>query len=197
MPTVYRSACISTCGWWLGLGSVCNFVAAMVLAILQLCIKEYTTYPWHQWLCYVAILWLAVLLNIFGTSFLPALNQYLREWKEHPDINSPLTFIKVYFSVSTLLVTIVAILVCAAPNYQSSAWVFADTTNLNRSYDKGFLFILCLLNNTYGFMGTDAGAHLAEEIPSPSINAPKVIVSPPLSPCHCLYIISDNQRYIQ
>jgi hypothetical protein len=35
---------------------------------------------------------------------------------------------------------------------------------------------LCLLNNKYGFMGTDAGAHLAEEVPSPSINAPKVIV---------------------
>jgi choline transport protein len=38
------------------------------------------------------------------------------------------------------------------------------------------LMALCLLNNTYGFMGTDAGAHLAEEVPSPSINAPKVIV---------------------
>ena len=74
----------------------------MVLAILQLCVKEYTPYPWHQWLCYVAILWLAVLLNIFGTSFLPALNQYLREWKEYPDINSPLTFCQsLLFSVNT------------------------------------------------------------------------------------------------
>lgn len=70
------------------------------------------------------------------------------------------------------------ILAGAAPNYQSSAWVFTDTTNLNHSYDKGFLFILSLLNNTYGFMGADAGAHLAEEMPSPSINAPKVMVYP-------------------
>jgi choline transport protein len=93
--------------------------------------------------------------------------------------------------------TIVTILVCAAPDFQSSVWVFADTTNSNRSYDKGFLFIFCLLNNTYGFMGTDAGAHLAEEIPSPSINAPKVIVSSPLSMCRCTYIVADNQRYIQ
>ncbi|KAJ5261508.1 hypothetical protein N7497_003971 [Penicillium chrysogenum] len=154
----YMSACISTCGWWLGLASVCNFVAATMLAILQICVEEYTPSPSHQWFGYVAVLWLAVLLNIYAARSLPALNQYL-----------------LYFSVSTLLVTILVILVCAAPNYQSSVWVFTDTTNLNRSYDKSFLFVLCLLNNTYGFMGTDAGAHLAEEIPSPSTNAPKVM----------------------
>jgi amino acid transporter len=81
LSTVSRSACISTCGWWLGLASVCNFVAAMVLAIVQLCIEDYTIRPWHQWLCYVAILWLAVALNIFGTRFLPAFNRFIREWK--------------------------------------------------------------------------------------------------------------------
>jgi choline transport protein len=48
---------------------------------------------------------------------------------------------------------------------------------MNKSYSKGILFILCLLNSTYGFMGSDAGAHMAEEIPSPSINVPKIIVS--------------------
>lgn len=197
MPLVFRSACISTCGWWLGLASVCNFVAAMVLAILKLCVEEYISYPWHQWTCYVVILWLAVLINIFGMRFLPALNQYLRKWNKYRDLKFLLTIHQVYFSISTLLITVVSILVCAAPNYQSSAWVFADTTNLNQSYDKWFLFILCLLNNTYGFMGTDAGAHLAEEIPSPSVNAPKVIVSFPFSICHHLSIITNSQRYIQ
>jgi choline transport protein len=112
-----------------------------------------------------------------------------------PDhINSLLTSIQVYFSVSTLLVTILVILVCAAPNYQSSVWVFTDTTNLNRSYDKSFLFVLCLLNNTYGFMGTDAGAHLAEEIPSPSTNAPKVMVRIPHSLYNCVYICTNSEK---
>ena len=77
VPDVGRSACISTCGWWLGLASVCNFVAATILAILQICVKEYTPRPSHQWFCYVAVLWLAVLLNIYATRSLPALNQYL------------------------------------------------------------------------------------------------------------------------
>ncbi|OCL14730.1 hypothetical protein AOQ84DRAFT_384511 [Glonium stellatum] len=179
----YMSACISTCGWWLGLASVCNFVAAMVLAMVQLCVEDYTICPWHQWLCYVAILWLAVALNIFGTRFLPAFNQFI---------------------LSTLLMTIVTILVCAAPRFQSSVWVFADTTNSNQSYNKGFLLILCLLNNTYGFMGTDAGAHLAEEIPSPSINAPKVIVYPVIIglvtawpfAVACMYVITDVEKVV-
>ncbi|RAH57479.1 amino acid transporter [Aspergillus piperis CBS 112811] len=183
----YMSACISTCGWWLGLASVCNFVAATILAILQICVKEYTLCPSHQWFCYVAIIWLAALLNIYATRFLPALNQYL-----------------LYFSVSTLLITILVILVCAAPNYQSSVWVFTDTTSFNTSYDKSFLFVLCLLNNTYGFMGTDAGAHMAEEIPSPSINAPKVMIYPVIIglvttwpfAVACMYVITDIERVV-
>lgn len=78
VPNVDRSACISTCGWWLGLASVCNFVAATMLAILQICVEEYTPSPSHQWFGYVAVLWLAVLLNIYAARSLPALNQYLR-----------------------------------------------------------------------------------------------------------------------
>ncbi|KAE8421593.1 amino acid/polyamine transporter I [Aspergillus pseudocaelatus] len=181
------SACVSTCGWWLGLASVCNFVAAMVLAMLHLCVEGYTVSPWHQWLCYTSILWLAVAFNIFGTRFLPTFNRLL-----------------LYFSLSTLLISVVIILGCAAPNFQSTTWVFADLKSSNQSYVRGFLLILCLLNNTYGFMGTDAGAHLAEEIPSPATNAPKVIVYPiiiglvtawPFAVA-CMYVIVDIEKVV-
>ncbi|KAK7226585.1 hypothetical protein V2G26_014588 [Clonostachys chloroleuca] len=157
----YVSSCVSICGRWLGLASVCSFVAAVVLAIYQLYVPEYTIHPWHQWLCYVAILYMAALLNVLGMSLIPTLNQCL-----------------LYFSLSTLAVTIIVILAGAYPNYQSNTWVFMDAENLNKSYSKGILFMLCLLNSTYGFMGSDAGAHMAEEIPSPSINVPKIIVYP-------------------
>ncbi|CAH0028689.1 unnamed protein product [Clonostachys rhizophaga] len=183
----YVSSCVSICGWWLGLANVCNFVAAVVLAIYQLYVPEYTIHPWHQWLCYVAILCLAALLNILGMWLIPALNQCL-----------------LYFSLSTLAVTIMAILAGAYPNYQSNTWVFADAETMNKSYSKGILFILCLLNSTYGFMGSDAGAHMAEEIPSPSINVPKIIVYPiiiglatalPFA-ISCMYVISDVERIV-
>ncbi|CAH0049931.1 unnamed protein product [Clonostachys solani] len=183
----YVSSCVSICGWWLGLASVCNFAAATVLAIYQLYFPEYTIHPWHQWLCYVVILCLAALLNILGMILIPALNQCL-----------------LYFSLSTLAVTIMAILIGAYPNYQSNTWVFADAENTNKSYSKGILSILCLLNSTYGFMGSDAGAHMAEEIPSPSINVPKIIVYPiiiglatalPFA-ISCMYVITDVERVV-
>lgn len=67
-------------------------------------------------------------------------------------------------------------LTCAAPNYQSSAWVFRDTSNTTGWDSDGLAFILCILNALYGFLGTDAGAHMCEEIPNPTVNVPKVIV---------------------
>ena len=83
----------------------------------------------------------------------------------------------VYFSLASLFATLATILYCAAPRFQRSSWVFGETTNATGWNNKGLLFVLCLLNNAYGFLGTDAGAHMAEEIPQPKVNVPKVIVS--------------------
>ena len=83
----------------------------------------------------------------------------------------------VFTSLTSLVVTIVTVVACGAPNYRSSTWVFGSTTALNTSWSKGTLFLLCLLNNIYGFLGIDAGAHMSEEIPNPKVNSPKVIVS--------------------
>lgn len=51
----------------------------MLLAIVRLCIEDYTIALWHQWLCYVAIIWLAVAINTFGMHMLPAFNEFIRE----------------------------------------------------------------------------------------------------------------------
>ncbi|KAI0427457.1 amino acid/polyamine transporter I [Xylaria sp. FL1042] len=183
----YMSACISTCGWWLGLASVCNFVAAIILAMVRLYIEDYVTTSCHQWFCYVIVIWLAVAINTFGVRLLPAFSEFL-----------------LHFSVGTLIVTIVTILMYAAPRFRSSTWVFTDITSWNKSYDTHFLLVLCLLNNTYGFMGTDAGAHLAEEIPSPSVNAPKVIIFPVILglvtawpfAIACMFVITDVEQVV-
>jgi choline transport protein len=58
---------------------VCNFIGAMVLAMVRISIPEYTVQPWHQWLCYTAVLWLAVSINIFGSRFLPDFNKFIRK----------------------------------------------------------------------------------------------------------------------
>ena len=73
-----RSATTSTFGWWLGQASVCNFVAAMVLAIARMVYEDYQIQAWHQWLCYAGISWLAVAVNILGNKILPLLNKAVR-----------------------------------------------------------------------------------------------------------------------
>lgn len=77
----------------------------------------------------------------------------------------------------TLVVTVITIVACAAPNYQSARFVFGNTTNSTGWSSDGLAFVLCILNALYGFLGVDCGAHLCEEIPNPTINVPKVIVS--------------------
>ena len=146
--------------------------------MVKISIPDYIIQPWHQWLIYAAILWLAVAINIFGSRFVPMFSSFIRKNKCIPSSEYSANIAAVYFSLTSLVVTIVTILACASPNYQNRSWVFGDTTNSTGWENKGLLFILCLLNNAYGFMGTDAGAHLSEEIPNPMVNVPKVIVMP-------------------
>ncbi|EXJ58334.1 hypothetical protein A1O7_05759 [Cladophialophora yegresii CBS 114405] len=157
------SAGISTLGWWLGLASVTNFVASMITGIAVLNHPDYVIERWHIWLLFVAVTWLAIGLNVFGTRWLPLWNRFI-----------------LVFSAITLVVTMITILACAAPKFQSAKFVFSDTTNSTGWPDDGFAFLLCLVNALYGFLGVDCGAHLCEEIPRPTVNVPKVIMYPVL-----------------
>jgi choline transport protein len=157
----------------------------MILAMVKISIPDYIIQPWHQWLLYAAILWLAVAVNVFGSRFVPLFSKFIREFAVrfgYPAFrfgeDSDRGRSAVYFSLTSLTATIITILVCAAPNFQKASWVFGDVTDASGWDNKGLLFLLCLLNNAYGFMGTDAGAHLSEEIPNPMVNVPKVIVMP-------------------
>ncbi|KAK5237887.1 hypothetical protein LTR47_000980 [Exophiala xenobiotica] len=155
----YLSASVSTLGWWLGLGSVCQFIAAMILGMVKLCNESYVIKDWHIWLCYVAVIWTACTLVIVGSRILPAFNNFM-----------------MYFSFAALIATFITLLACAAPNYRSTTWVFATTSNATGWNSDGFAFVLAILNALYGFLGVDAGAHMCEEIPNPTVNVPKVIV---------------------
>lgn len=154
-------------------------VLQMILAMAKIANPEYNIQSWQQWLLYAATLWLAVAINVVGGQYIPLFSKFTRKYYSRTYIckDHAVEYFAVYFSLTSLVVTISTILACAAPNFQKASWVFADTTNSTGWNNKGLLLILCLLNNAYGFMGTDAGAHLAEEIPNPMVNVPKVIVS--------------------
>lgn len=78
--------------------------------------------------------------------------------------------------MATLVVTTITMLFCSYPNYNSARWVFTDNTISSGWESHSLAWVLCFVNNLYGFLGTDAGVHMTEEIPNPTVTAPKVIV---------------------
>ena len=83
----------------------------------------------------------------------------------------------VYFSLLTFTTTIITLLACASPNFQAARPVFVEVTNSTGWSSDGLAFIFCILNSLYGYMGIDGSAHLCEEIPGPTKNVPKIMVS--------------------
>jgi hypothetical protein len=57
----------------------------MILSIVTLWYPDYQWQHWQLWLIYVALIWLAVSLNVFGSSLIPLYNQLTCMYlKSHP-----------------------------------------------------------------------------------------------------------------
>lgn len=152
---------MSIIGWWLGAGSVANFVSGMVLDIVLIWYPGYAFQHWHQYLIYVAIIWLAIAINVFASRLLPLFNK--------------LVFI---LSVFTLAGTTITLFVVSRQDHARLSSVFADTKTHSGWKSDGLGFMLSVSNAVFAFLGSDCGAHLCEEIANPSRNVPIVIVFP-------------------
>lgn len=73
-----RAAGTSTLGWWLGLASVANFIAAMIAGIAVLNHPDYVIKNWHIWILFVVVTWMAIGMNVFFTRWLPMWNKFIR-----------------------------------------------------------------------------------------------------------------------
>jgi choline transport protein len=162
---------------------VANFISGLILAIVIGCYPNFEPQHWQQYLLYVCLLWLAAALNIFGIRWLPHFNK--------------LIFV---LSVLTLSATTITLFVCGRQNHASASFVFTDVDNGQSGWsNRGFSFLLAVINAVFGFLGTDGGAHLCEEIANPAKNVPRVIVYPLIIGfftafpflCSLLYSITD------
>lgn len=152
---------MSIIGWWLASGSVANFVASLILEVVLIWHPDYVPENWHRYLLYVLVNSLSAMLNIFGSSLLPLYNQ--------------LIFV---LSVLTLTSTTFTLFIVARHNHASATFMFSDVSSVTGWPTAGFPFLLAVGNAVFGFLGTDCGAHLCEEIPNPSKNVPRVIMYP-------------------
>lgn len=151
---------MSILGWWLAIGSVSNFVASMIMQIASVW-YSFESQRWQLYLIYVGVIWLSVAMNTLGSRLLPYYGQ--------------LIFV---LAVVTLVSTMIALFVVARHNHASASFIFTETTTQSGWSNKGFPFLLAVSNAVFGYLGSDCGAHLCEEIANPSKNIPKVIMLP-------------------
>lgn len=173
---------LSVIGWWMGACSVSNIVASIVLSIAILWHPEYEYTHWQQYLVAVLFMWMAAGLNIFGHHVIPLFNKLIS-----------------YLAVLVLLATTVVLFICGRHNHAPASWMFGDISTSTGWSNQGLTFLLAVVNAVFSFLGSDAGAHMCEEIPNPGRNVPRVIVFPLIGgfltafpfACACIYAIND------
>lgn len=153
------------------------------MAIAVGCYPDFEPQSWQQYLIYVLLLWLAAAVNILGIRWLPLFNKLIFS-----------------LSVVTLSATTIALFVCSRHDHASTNFMFADLDNGQSGWNNhGISFLLAAINSIYGFLGTDCGAYMCEEIANPAKHVPKVIVYPLVMGivtafpfmCSLLYSIKD------
>ena len=115
----------------------------MILEIASIWYPDYDLQHWHQYLIYVALIWLAVAINVFASGFIPMFNKLIFG-----------------LSVVTLAGTTLSLFVVARNHHASAEWIFTDTTNRTGWSSDGFAFVLAVGNAVFSYLGSDFGAHV-------------------------------------
>src|SRR6201996_3091763 len=130
----------------------------LIVGIIALYHDSYTPQPWHQFLIYLAYNLIAALINAFGNSLLPYINQVAISW-----------------SIAGWAIISITVLACATPDYNSADFVFREFLN-ETGWPDGIAWLLGLLQGALGLTGYDATAHMVEEIPNAAVEAPKILI---------------------
>lgn len=116
---------------------------------------DFVIQEWHPYIAFVIITWLCTAFVIFGNRLIP----YLQH-------------IGLFLIIGGGLVTI--IVVTAMPKrHASNAFVWKDFQNMT-GWSNGVAFLSGVLNGAFTIGTPDAITHMAEELPNPGVDLPKV-----------------------
>ena len=110
----------------------------LIVGIIALYNENYVLQPWHQFLIYLAYTLVEALVNVFGNSFLPYINQFAISW-----------------SIAGFAIISITVLACGSGNYNSADFVFRDFTN-ETGWPDGLAWLLGLLQGALSLTGYDA-----------------------------------------
>lgn len=123
----YITGWINLAAWVCLAGANCLLVSGLVKSYITLINPAYEPQAWHRFLLYVAVDVIAFTWNLFANRLLPYLNKY-----------------NIFFTLAGFIMTMVAILACAAPKYQSGAFIYGGFINKS-GWPDGWAWQLGLL----------------------------------------------------
>jgi amino acid transporter len=164
----YMCAWINTFGWWTLSASQVAFMADFILCMKVLFSPdwEYADVGWVRFLMYLGVTVLVTLINIVSgrrDKILPWINNFVG-----------VGFTGLFFVFSLAL--LISVGVRSNLSYQPASFVFGTWINQS-GWSDGVTWFLGLLQAAYGLTAFDAAVHLAEEIPAPRKNVPRVLLT--------------------
>ncbi|PHH59786.1 hypothetical protein CDD81_2590 [Ophiocordyceps australis] len=149
---------ISVCGWVALSASAPFFCSSFVGNIVAVFNGGHELPPWQTFLLYVGFTSIGFVVNAFGTGLLPLI-----------------TKAAFYWSMAGFVVMSITVLACAAPNFQSAAFVYGEFRN-STGWPDGLAWLIGLLQGAFALTGFDAVAHMIEEIPEPQVEGPRIML---------------------
>ena len=149
---------ISVLAWIAATASPAFLGATLLQGLFVLNDQNYVFQRWHGTLLYFAIIFLAVIVNIFLIKFLPYLETIIL-----------ILHVGLFFA---LLVPLVYL----APQH-SARFVFTDFENLGGWSLGGVAWCVGLITSAFPFTGYDGACHMSEEIEHAEVVVPRALIT--------------------
>lgn len=143
-------------GWLFTTASTAVFCSQSAVVIAGFYHPDYVYKQCQVWLIYGLITMISCLLIVILPRWVP-------------------TAEKMFLFISLIGVVVAFITVLATSDTKQPKRVFSEWNNTT-GWPEGFAFLLATGQAMYGFLGMDGATHIAEELPNPSRNVPRILM---------------------
>ncbi|KAJ5709725.1 hypothetical protein N7493_010016 [Penicillium malachiteum] len=150
---------INVAGWVALVATNSLLSSQLIVGVISAMHPSYESTRWQQFLIYIGLTLGAFAINAFGNAILPTIYRGAFTW-----------------SIGGFIIVSITVLACASPDYNTAYFVFCDFVN-STGWPDGVAWLLGLLQGGLGVTAFDAVAHMIEEVPNPSVEGPKIMVS--------------------
>ncbi|RMJ24961.1 hypothetical protein PHISP_04159 [Aspergillus sp. HF37] len=164
--TSYMCAWINTFGWWTLAASLNAFLAEFLLDIKTIFDPDwaYASKGWLHFVIYIGMTNFLTFINVVSCrkeQLLPWINNFVGTWYG------------VQFVVLSLAL-LISVGLQSNLSFQSATFVFGNWYN-QTGWPDGVVWFIGLVQAAYGLTAFDSVIHMAEEIPAPRRNVPRIM----------------------